>query len=119
MKSNSTLVMGRGPRASGFGLGVNAAHGTWLTARNLLLIFTFTHFLISTSAQDSLNMSLAGRWHVDTLPATTQYGNVYNATWGYARDGHEYGIIGSIPGTHIIDVTDPANLDEVAFIPGA
>ena len=64
-------------------------------------------------------MTLAGRWHVDTLPATVQYGNVYNAVWGYERDGHEYGIIGSIPGTHIIEVTDPANLVEVAFIPGA
>ncbi|MFZ1688762.1 MAG: choice-of-anchor B family protein [Flavobacteriales bacterium] len=74
---------------------------------------------IGLHAQDSLNMSLAGRWYVDTLPATLQYGNVYNATWGYARDGREYGIIGSIPGTHIIDVTDPATLEEVAFIPGA
>lgn len=76
-------------------------------------------FPCATSAQDSLNMTLLGRWHVDTLPATNQYGNIYNATWGYTRNGREYGIIGSIPGTHIIDVTDPANLAEVAFIEGA
>lgn len=64
-------------------------------------------------------MSLAARWHVDTIPATWMYGNVYNAVWGYVRDGHEYGIIGSTSGTHIIDVTNPPTITETAFIPGA
>ena len=102
-----------------FASGLDVTRSSWSAARSFLLIFTSSHFLISTFAQDSLNMSSIGRWHVDTLPATWQYGNIYNATWGYARDGREYGIIGSIPGTHIIDVTDAPSLVEVAFIPGA
>lgn len=70
-------------------------------------------------AQDSLNMSLLDRWHVDTLPPTALYDNTYNAVWGYARDGREYGIIGSTMGTHIIDVTVPTDIFESFYIPGA
>ncbi|HEY0977778.1 MAG TPA: choice-of-anchor B family protein [Flavobacteriales bacterium] len=75
--------------------------------------------LASATAQDSLNMRALGRWHDDALPATFFYDNTYNAVWGYARDGREYGIIGSTMGTHIIDVTDPTQPVEAVFIPGA
>lgn len=74
---------------------------------------------LTGAAQDSLNVTCLGRWHVDTLPASWLYDNTYNAVWGYAHDGREYGIIGSTMGTHIIEVTQPAEPLEVAFIPGA
>ncbi len=74
---------------------------------------------LTPHAQDSLNVHFLGRWHDDALPPTDQYDNTYNAVWGYAADGHEYGIIGSTMGTHIIEVTDPVVPVEVAFIPGA
>lgn len=71
------------------------------------------------AAQDSLNIRLLGVWDDPVLPASGLYDNTYNGSWGYARDGREYGIIGSTMGTHIIDVTDPADLQELHFIPGA
>ncbi len=74
---------------------------------------------LTAPAQDSLNMRLLGVWDDPALPASGLYDNTYNGSWGYARDGREYGIIGSTMGTHIIDVTDPADLQELHFIPGA
>lgn len=74
---------------------------------------------LAGAAQDSLNVTCLGRWHVDTLPASWLYDNTYNAVWGYARAGHEYGIIGSTMGTHLIEVTQPTTPVEVAFVPGA
>jgi choice-of-anchor B domain-containing protein len=72
----------------------------------------------SATSQDSLNVSQVYRWHDESLPPTWLYGNIYNAVWGYARDGREYAIIGSTMGTHIIDVTPGDITGAVAFIPG-
>ena len=108
----------RRPRAAGLKL-CRSARSSRLLAKCLGLALVSSFMTTAGIAQDSLNMSLAARWHVDTIPATWMYGNVYNAVWGYVRDGHEYGIIGSTAGTHIIDVTNPPNIVETAFIPGA
>ncbi|MCZ6776302.1 MAG: choice-of-anchor B family protein, partial [Ignavibacteria bacterium] len=41
----------------------------------------------------------------------------YNDCWGYAApDGREYALLGVRNGTSIIDITDPSNSAEVAFI---
>ncbi len=69
-------------------------------------------------AQDSLNVSKIYQWSDSTLPGSFLYDNTYNAVWGYARDGREYGIIGSTMGTHIIDVTPGDIQGPVAFIAG-
>ncbi len=61
---------------------------------------------------------LLGRWSNDTLVASTAHNNIYNEIWGYAADGREYAIMGSTMGTHIFDVTDPSNPDEIHFIMG-
>lgn len=53
----------------------------------------------------------------DLVPSSAHF-NTYNEIWGYARDGKEYGIIGSTAGTHIFDVTEPANSEQVAFVEG-
>ena len=45
----------------------------------------------------------------------------YNDIWGYIDDnGHEFALIGTWDGTHIIDIgTDPNNPQEISFIPGS
>lgn len=65
------------------------------------------------------SLPLLGQWQADTQPPATSYQNSYNEVWGMALDGREYAIVGSTLGTHIIDVTDPASAEEVAFVPGA
>ncbi len=70
-------------------------------------------------AQDSLNVRKLGQWNQAGLPSSFLYDNTYNSVWGYARDGHEYGIIGSTMGTHIIDVTDATQPTQAAFVAGA
>jgi choice-of-anchor B domain-containing protein len=46
-------------------------------------------------------------------------GERYSACWGYvAPDGREYALLGAYTGTAIVDITDSANISEVAFIPG-
>ena len=44
--------------------------------------------------------------------------NPYANIWGYSANGREYALLGATGGTSIIDVTDPSNPVEVAFIPG-
>ncbi len=72
----------------------------------------------SSSAQDSLNVTKVYEWDDPSLPGSFLYDNTYSAVWGYARDGREYGIIGSTMGTHIIDVTPGDIQGPVAFIAG-
>jgi choice-of-anchor B domain-containing protein len=70
-------------------------------------------------AQDSMNVSLLFHWDDNTIPAEPVYGLNYNEVWGVALNGREYAVIGSSKGTHIFDVTDPANSTEVAYVEGA
>ncbi|PHN07267.1 choice-of-anchor B family protein [Flavilitoribacter nigricans] len=62
---------------------------------------------------------LLGQWSNDELPGSGLYNNTYNEIWGLALDGREYAVIGSTLGTHFIDVTEPENAREVAFVTGA
>ncbi len=43
---------------------------------------------------------------------------LYSAIWGYkAPNGREYAILGCFNGTAFIDVTNPANIQQVGFVP--
>lgn len=85
------------------------------------------HFLIivlliggsNAFAQGHLNMDSLFNWQDASLPASAAHSNTYNEVWGYAKNGREYAIIGSTMGTHIFDVTVPANSVQVEFIEGA
>jgi len=87
--------------------------------KQVLLIPLGILFSFAITAQEALNISLLSQWSDSTIPATIQYDNAYNEIWGYATEDAEYAIIGSTMGTHFIDVTDPNNINEVAFVEGA
>jgi choice-of-anchor B domain-containing protein len=59
-----------------------------------------------------------------TVPLLGRFGNLgrdtgYSGVWGYVDPGGgEYALLGTRRGTSIVDVNDPANPVEVAFIPG-
>ena len=63
------------------------------------------------------NVNLLGNWNNENL-VQNGFGGAYNEVFGFSFDGKEYAIIGSTMGTHIIDVTNPAESIEVSFIPG-
>lgn len=89
----------------------------------LLFLLIFCHSIIST-AQDSLNITALYHWYIDTIPNSNYpaYGgaldNKFNEVWGYVRNSREYAFIGSTLGTHIFDVTDAVNSEEILFVPG-
>ena len=57
--------------------------------------------------------------NVTLLGSLNQYpGTSYTDVWGYEAGGREYAFIGITGGTSIIDVTDPANPEEIVFIQG-
>lgn len=58
------------------------------------------------AAQGSLNMTLAGQYDDNTLPLVA--GGAYSDCWGYAANGREYAILGTMNGTLFIDITNPA-----------
>ncbi|HIO67251.1 MAG TPA: choice-of-anchor B family protein [Flavobacteriales bacterium] len=76
-------------------------------------------FQLSAFAQGSSNVSLVYHWNDTSLLSSWAHNNRYNEIWGLAEGGREYAVIGSTMGTHIFDITDPANVDTAVFIPGA
>jgi choice-of-anchor B domain-containing protein len=64
-------------------------------------------------------MTLLNQWDDPDIPPTSAFNNPYNEIWGYEADGHEYAIIASTLGTHILEITDINNVVEVDFVPGA
>lgn len=73
---------------------------------------------LNLSAQPiAQNFQLLSNWDNDSLPVYIH--GAYNEVWGYAdSSGNEFAILGSITGTHFINVTDPQNPVQVAFFPG-
>ena len=57
-------------------------------------------------AQSQWNLDLKAHWHDTSLVATSMYSNIYNEIWGFQSNSHDYAVIGSTMGTHIIDVTN-------------
>ena len=64
------------------------------------------------------NINLLFNWSDSTLPINS-LGGSYTDVYGVAINGGEYAVIGSTMGTHIIDVTNPSQSYEAAFVPGA
>ena len=64
------------------------------------------------------NVNLLFNWADTSLPINS-LGGSYTDVYGVAINGGEYAVIGSTMGTHIIDVTNPTQSYEAAFIPGA
>ncbi len=85
-----------------------------------ILIFIITIYLFNnySYAQDyqSFNIELLGHWTTDTLPLNGADAS-FSSCWGYAADGKEYAILGATTGTYFMDVTDPAKIQYVDFVP--
>ena len=64
------------------------------------------------------NINLLFNWSDSTLPVNS-LGGSYTDVYGIAINGGEYAVIGSTMGAHIIDVTNPSQSYEAAFVPGA
>ncbi|NUQ26838.1 MAG: choice-of-anchor B family protein [Saprospiraceae bacterium] len=86
--------------------------------KKILLTGILCVSVLSIRAQ-VVQAELLGRWYREDLVGSSLYNNTYNDVWGLAVNGREYAVIGSTAGTHFIDVTNPTELEEVAFVPGA
>jgi len=89
------------------------AFKTYWSTRFLALIIVFSALAGSTFGQASLNMTLLANWDNNSLPTigTAAYSDV----WGYAANGREYAIIGTVEGFYIIDISAPATPSVVTF----
>lgn len=85
----------------------------------LLSIIVFISSLSFLAGQEVSQANLLAHWSQDDLPSSNAHDNVYNEVWGLFVNDHEFAVIGSTMGTHIIDVTDTDNIEEVFFIEGA
>ncbi|MEL7020418.1 MAG: choice-of-anchor B family protein [Bacteroidota bacterium] len=83
--------------------------------RHLLVVLFSIPYLLFAQAIEG---TMLGHWSDSTLVGSFTYDNTYNEIWGIARNGHEYAILGSTAGTHVIDVTAPTRPQQAFFIPG-
>jgi choice-of-anchor B domain-containing protein len=85
-----------------------------------LLSLLFLLQAVSLNGQNlPLEATLLGTWNKPGLVGSNSYNNTYNEIWGLAVSGREYAVLGSTAGTHFVDVTDPTQPVEAAFVPGA
>ena len=84
--------------------------------KRILLLLLFTLPLALAAQQQA---TLLGEWNDPSLVGSNFYDNTYNEVWGLAINGYEYAVVGSTAGTHFIDVTDPTQVFEAHFVPGA
>ncbi len=90
-----------------------------MITRDFFVLVVSILFYTNTTTGQVIQGQLLGTWSDPSLVGSAAFNNTYNDIWGFAKDGHEYAIIGSTKGTHIIDVTDPANAFEAYVIDGA
>ena len=78
----------------------------------IVIVFVLFASQNETSGQNSSNVTL--------LAHVNNYAEVgYNDVWGYiGPDGREYALLGVFEGTSIVDISDPSNPVEAAFVPG-
>jgi choice-of-anchor B domain-containing protein len=85
--------------------------------KKLILYLSITLLTISSNAQQTA--TLLYNWQDTSLVGSWSYDNTYNECWGMIVNDREIAIIGSTAGTHFFDVTEPENVDTVAFVAGA
>ncbi|MCB9233916.1 MAG: choice-of-anchor B family protein [Bacteroidia bacterium] len=71
---------------------------------------------IFAQAQFTWNTTLLGHWDNNSLPSNS--GVTYNDVWGYAANGREYGIFGTLEGTYFFDITTPTSPVQVGYFAG-
>jgi len=81
------------------------------------LIVILACFTLSSMGQ-AVQGNLLGTWTNHDLPASNNHDNIYNEVWGLSVNDHEFAILGTTLGTHIIDVTDPTNPTELFVVEG-
>lgn len=92
--------------------------------RRLLLglLLPAVFMVTSTELKAEYDLKKMGQWSDEEIPPYNDefFSNVrYNDLWGYVDDdGNEFAIIGSVEGTHFIDVTDPENPEQVDKVEG-
>jgi choice-of-anchor B domain-containing protein len=74
---------------------------------------------VAATFGQAVEAKMLGNWHNDDLVIQPWVNGRYNEIWGFAINGHEYAVLGSTEGLHIIDVTDPANIFEAFFVEGS
>ena len=81
----------------------------------LFILSVLVHF---NQGHAQFQANKLGNWQDDGLVLTNSFNSRYNDVWGYAKNGREYAVIGSTEAIHIIDVTNPANPQEVQRVEG-
>lgn len=82
-------------------------------------VFCFAIIPLAFCLGQGQQATLLDNWHDDSITPTSAYNNRYNECWGFAINGHEYGVLGSTAGLHIVDVTDPTDVFEAFRVGGA
>lgn len=82
---------------------------------SLLLAIILLPLFTPTQAQDSLNMRKIFQWEISDSTTSWKHSDV----WGWYDEvkKREYAILGSDFGLHFFDLTDPANIQLVEFVP--
>ncbi|MEZ5049963.1 MAG: hypothetical protein R2766_09975 [Saprospiraceae bacterium] len=88
-----------------------------MNKKSIVYLILFLSINLSLYSQ-AVEGTLLAQWTSPDVTGSATYDNSYNEVWGITNNGREYAIIGSTLGTHFIDVTDPDDIYEAAFVKG-
>ncbi|HPK10002.1 MAG: choice-of-anchor B family protein [Saprospiraceae bacterium] len=88
-----------------------------MNRKSIVYLILFLSIKLSLYSQ-AVEGTLLAQWTSPDVTGSATYDNSYNEVWGITNNGREYAIIGSTLGTHFIDVTDPDDIYEAAFVKG-
>ena len=81
-------------------------------------IFYLLLFIPTLAIGQSQEATLLDQWNDPNVVVNPTFNNSYNEVWGVVANNREFAVIGSTGGTHFIDVTEPQDVREVAFVQG-
>ena len=76
---------------------------------NKVLLLFIGMLSVGIQAQEFLNTTFLGQ---------KEYSEELSDIWGYEKNGSEYALVGVYNGISVVDVTNPVDLQELAFFPG-
>lgn len=85
----------------------------------LIILWILCVLALNSSGAQPNRLNLLGHWRDSSVVGSKAYDNAFNEAWGLYVNGHEYAVIGSTSGTHLIDITDPRHPFERMLIKGA
>lgn len=87
--------------------------------KNFFQILLLAVLPITSMLSQPIKAKMLSNWRDNNQVIVPWINGRYSEVWGFAVNNHEFAVLGSTGGMHLIDVTEPVTPKQVVFVPGA